>query len=359
MLTMVSFMMIVIIVLGAMAVDVAYVQLVNMQLRKATDAAAHAGAEALARTQDSTAGIAAAKAVALQNTVLGSGLILEDSDVQLGTVAYFNGQWEFQSSNDILNAVRVTSSIRPNGYVTTLGQVAGVDNINVSQSATAANVTRDICLVLDRSGSMAFDLSGVDWSYPSGGDYCTRPDQNLSRWAAMLDAVDVFIGQLEDTDQSEQLALVTYSTAYSYCGNYVNESDIDRNLTYNYSRITRSLRRRGRNPIIGGTAISAGIDDGVDVLTDPNRTRRFANKMLVLLTDGHENAGRSSLDAADDAADQNVTIHTITFSTGADEARMTEVANRTGGQHFHAPDEDTLIAIFQEIARGIPIVMTD
>ncbi|MCA9174670.1 MAG: VWA domain-containing protein [Planctomycetales bacterium] len=359
MVTLVGFMMIVVVVMGAIAVDIAYVQLVNMQLRKATDAAAHAGAEALARLQDEQSGIDAALNVASQNTVLGTGLDLDSSDIELGRVTYFNGAWSFDSGVALPNAVRVNSQLRPNGYITTLGRLAGVENIQVAQSATAAHVTRDICLVLDRSGSMAFDMSGVDWSYPSGRDYCTDPHPTLSRWAAVVSAVDVFMNELNATQQSEKLALVTYATSYRSCNRRVNDSDINERLTFDYQNVTDDLDYLSNRAIIGGTAISAGIDDAVNVLTDTSRTRQFADKMVVLLTDGHENSGRSSLDAADDAAAENITIHTITFSDNADVNRMREVAERTGGQHFHAPDEEALIAIFQEIARGIPIVMTN
>ena len=358
MVTLVGFMMIIVIIVGAMAVDIAYVQLVNMQLRKAADAAAHAGAEALARTQDEQSGIDAAKAIALRNTVMGTGLTLADEDIELGRVYYYNGAWQFNGGVPLPNAARVNTEVRPNGYVTMFGSIAGVHNIHVHQSATAAHVTRDICLVLDRSGSMAWDLSGIDWRYPSGGSYCADPHPTLSRWGSMMTAVDVFIDELNLTQQEEKLALVTYSSRSSSCSRRVNSSDVNEWLTFNYTRVDEDLDRLSDRPIIGGTAISAGIDNGVRVLTDSSRTRRFADKMIVLLTDGHENSGRSSLDAADDAADENITIHTITFSSGADVDRMEDVAERTGGQHFHAPDEEALIAIFQEIARGIPIVMT-
>lgn len=359
MVTLVGFMMIIVIVVGGMAVDIAYVQLVNMQLRKAADASAHAAAEALARTQDEQSGIDAAKAIALQNTVMGSGLALQDADIELGRVYYYNGAWQFNGGVALPNAARINTEVRPNGYITMFGSIAGVDNIHVQQSATAAHVTRDICLVLDRSGSMAWDLSGINWSYPPGRDYCTDPHPSHSRWAAMMTAVDVFIDELEATQQEEKLALVTYSSRSNNCDRRVSSSDINEWLTFNYQNVESDLDWLSRRPIIGGTAISAGIDDAVEVLTDSSRTRRFADKMIVLLTDGHENSGRSSLNAADDAASENITIHTITFSSGADEDRMEEVAERTGGEHFHAPDEEALIAIFQEIARGIPIVMTE
>ena len=48
------------IVMAAMTVDVAYMQLIRTELRTATEAAAKAGVEALIRTQNATAAKAAA-----------------------------------------------------------------------------------------------------------------------------------------------------------------------------------------------------------------------------------------------------------------------------------------------------------
>lgn len=357
MIALVGLMIIITLVVGSIAVEVARVQLVNTQLRKVTDAASHAGSEALARTQDEGAAIAAAHAIAEMNSVLGDIHQLEDSDIRLGRSEYqSDGTWGFDATGYPPNAVQVFAEIRPDGLPTTLGRVAGIDAIPVEQLATAAHFTRDIVFVLDRSGSMAFDMSGVDWSYPPGGDYCNDP-QPGSRWEAVDTATRVFLTELENTPQVEQVGIVTYATGGDWCGYWSPEVRTDHHLSVQYDGIRSSLDWIINHAIPGGTAIGSGIDRGRVVLTDPDDSRRFADKMIILLTDGLENAGRSSLDAADDCAAEDIVIHTITFSDGADIPRMQEVASRTGGKHFHAPDEETLIQIFQEIARGIPIVM--
>jgi len=57
------------ILIAAMMVDFAYMQLTRTELRTATDAAAKAGAEALARTEDANQAIAAAVQYAALNKV--------------------------------------------------------------------------------------------------------------------------------------------------------------------------------------------------------------------------------------------------------------------------------------------------
>jgi hypothetical protein len=38
---------------------------------------------------------------------------------------------------------------------------------------------------------------------------------------------------------------------------------------------------------------------------------------------------------------------------------MRDVADATGGQHFHAPDADALEQIFREIASTLPVMITE
>ena len=59
------------------------------------------------------------------------------------------------------------------------------------------------------------------------------------------------------------------------------------------------------------------------------------------------------------AATENVVIHTVTFSSEADFTRMRQVADETGGQHFHAPDAAALERIFREIVSTLPVLLTD
>jgi hypothetical protein len=118
------------------------------------------------------------------------------------------------------------------------------------------------------------------------------------------------------------------------------------------------MNRIGSRHIGGFTAISAGIDDGVRVLTG-SKARRLAAHTMILLTDGLQNRGRPAVNAARDAARRDIVIHTITFSSEADQRSMRDVAAATGGKHFHAPSGEELLRIFEEIARTLPVLQTE
>ena len=79
---------------------------------------------------------------------------------------------------------------------------------------------RDICLVVDRSGSMK---TGLDTdSIPGGLGSCDPPHPTLSRWSALGAAVGSFIGGVQETPQMETLGLVSYASAGSYCETHVH-----------------------------------------------------------------------------------------------------------------------------------------
>jgi uncharacterized membrane protein len=80
----------------AFSIDYAYMQLIRTELRTATDAAAKAGAENLARTRDPDQAVAAAVQFASLNKVGGRDFQIRPNDVVLGqAVAGQNGQWNF------------------------------------------------------------------------------------------------------------------------------------------------------------------------------------------------------------------------------------------------------------------------
>jgi hypothetical protein len=49
----------------------------------------------------------------------------------------------------------------------------------------------------------------------------------------------------------------------------------------------------------------------------------------------------------------------ITFLPGAVSTDMTQVAELTGGRYIHADTEEELVAAFEELARTLPVVLTD
>ncbi len=106
----------------------------------------------------------------------------------------------------------------------------------------------------------------------------------------------------------------------------------------------------GTKPLIGNTNIAAGMQDAVNVLTS-NQSRLTAKKTMILLTDGLKTQGLDPLTLAQAAASANITIHTITFSSQADQPLMRQVASIGGGNHYHAPTPDSLAAVFGTIAK--------
>ncbi|MCA9147864.1 MAG: hypothetical protein KDA92_01130, partial [Planctomycetales bacterium] len=92
------------------SVDVAYMHLINAQLRAATDASAKAAVEVLARTEDVAAAREAAKNLAALNMVGGKPLTLEDGDIEFGSsdTSRADGKIGFVSGGSPLSAARIT-----------------------------------------------------------------------------------------------------------------------------------------------------------------------------------------------------------------------------------------------------------
>ncbi len=364
---LVSVMLVVFLILAAMSIDVAFMQLVRAELRAASDAAAMAGAESLSREQDGDSAVNAAITTAALNRVAGVPMQMQESDVELGrSDIQADGTWEFTPGAEPYNAVRATgrrTDSNPAGTVSLfLGGIFGRNDFAPVQSAVASQLDQDIVLVVDRSHSMCWDMSSSEWSYPPGtanaqDTYCEPPDATDSRWAKMEVAVDAFVDALEETHTNEKLGLATFASAGTWCSGSYDASTRERNLVSDYSRVTNRLGRLGRNPMPGGTDISAGMTEGASILTG-NRARPYAQKTMILLTDGQWNSGVNPTITAQTVFDQGIKIYTITFSDQADQATMQTVATTGGGKHYHASDAESLIAIYREIAFTLPVVLT-
>lgn len=346
----------------AFAVDVAWMQLVRTELRTATDAASRAGAKQLSVQQTEAAARAAAKDAASRNLVAGTPLVVRDNEIEVGrsTQASRSSRFTFTPGGTQKNAVRVTGNRTAGSaggpVALFLGNILGVSHFQPTQMATSTQLDRDLCLVIDRSGSMMGDLFN-ERNVPGGA--CRPPHLTLSRWGALTRAVAGFLEELEDTAQLEQCGMVSYSSAGSDCGVTFTTSDVNARLDFGYDPIRREMTRLSSRPLGGFTNIHAGIENGIVVLTDPSRVRPFALRTMVVMTDGRHNTGPEPVLAARRAAAQNITIHTVTFSADADFARMRAVADATGGQHFHAPDAASLERIFREIASTLPVMLTE
>ncbi|MCA9246995.1 MAG: VWA domain-containing protein [Planctomycetales bacterium] len=366
---------VILLAMAAFSVDVAYMQLVRTELRSATDAAAKAGVEALVREQDGTAAITAAINIAAANEVAGKPLQLNTSDVVLGRATQqADGSWAFTAGEQPYSAVRVnsqrTSGSTDGAVALFFGGFLGKGNFEPTQTATAANMQQEICLVIDRSHSMCFDMSGVDWKYPKGtpkkpNPICYPPHASNSRWASLESAVSLFVDTTKLSTIVPTAALVTFGSEigtdtaeYYYTGRTEVAVATDVDLTTDLDQISTAIYARGDDVMLGGTDISAGIDEAVDILTGPG-TKDLAQKSIVLMTDGQWNEGRDPTLAAADAAAAGVTIHTITFLDKADQTTMIQVASITGGTHYHASSQAELEEAFEKLATSLPVALTE
>ena len=164
--------------------------------------------------------------------------------------------------------------------------------------------------------------------------------------ADLKTAVGVFLDVLDVTLADERVSLSTYATSGSK--DVAMTSDL-------------GLVRSEVNAMIadGFTAIGQGLKLGSDSLVfDPN-SRAFAEKTIILMTDGIENRDPPVADVLPTVVSRGHVCFTISFGSGANQDLMIDVANQTDGEHFHAPDGASLNQIFEEIAETLAIVMIE
>lgn len=346
----------IIMIFAAYSVNVAQMQLVRTELRTATDAASRAGARKLSISQDRAAAEEMAIAAAGRNSVAGEPLQLRSSDLEFGMAEppTVGARWEFvpaAGSSDPVNSLRVTGA-RTTGSAS--GAVMPIFSKYVNggvfeptKASTATQIDRDICLVLDRSGSMTNAVvTGQKIDSWSVGD----PAPPGSKWMDLRLAVRAFLAALDATPQDEQVALATYST------NAAHELD----LTLDYPTILDRLDVHTDNYRGGWTAVGDGASVGLNTVTDPNYARRYARKTIVLMTDGRHNRGQFPDTVAQEAHDNHgVIVHTVTFGDGANQALMKKTAAVGGGLHWHADTPESLVDAFTEIANNLPTIITE
>lgn len=197
----------------------------------------------------------------------------------------------------------------------------------------------DIILALDVSGSMkALDFQPQD------------------RLAVAKEEAARFI-QGRETDR---IGLVVFS----------KESFTQCPLTSDYSMLLKLLNKVQIGLIEDGTAIGMGLATSVNRL----RASQAKSKVIILLTDGVNNAGKiDPLTAAKLAQARKIRVYTIgigkpgmapypvddpvfgtryvQMETQIDESMLQEIARGSGGEYFRAKDKDSLRRIYEQIGK--------
>lgn len=201
----------------------------------------------------------------------------------------------------------------------------------------------DLVLALDVSGSM----QALDF---------TMNGQRVDRLQVVKSVVSKFIEARPD----DRIGLVAFAGAP-----YLISP-----LTLDHGWLEQNLERVQIGSVEDGTAIGSAIASSVNRL----RAQPSKSKIVVLLTDGVNNAGQVSPEIAAEAA-KALGVKVYTIGAGAkgeapvpvkdafgqqrlvmakvdvDEATLSKIAQETGGKFFRATDTDSLKNIYAEIDR--------
>jgi hypothetical protein len=185
----------------------------------------------------------------------------------------------------------------------------------------------DLMLLIDRSSSMADDCPWWAW-------WCT--------------------GGIEDAKSASKVVLeyLYFQKDLAGLASFGSGATLDQGLTSDKSTVVAAIDAIDATywPIQ-----QTAIGDGIDIVNQEftNNGRPEAEWITILLSDGQNNEGQDPLDAAQVAADENITIYTIGLGSDADEDTLGQIAGMTGGTYYYAPSSDDLEAIYNEIAMDI------
>ncbi|MFH1593316.1 MAG: VWA domain-containing protein [Candidatus Omnitrophota bacterium] len=199
----------------------------------------------------------------------------------------------------------------------------------------------DIVLAIDASGSMLaedFKINGM----------------RQNRLEVVKRVVEDFIR----ARKSDRIGMIAFAArAYTVCP-----------LTLDYDWLIRNLERVNIGSIEDGTAVGSAISSSLSRL----ESTEAKSKIVILLTDGINNAGKMSpLTAAEAAKAMGIKVYTIgagnkgmapypmrtpwgevvyeNVKIEIDEDTLRKIADKTGGKYFRATDTESLKDIYKEI----------
>lgn len=189
-----------------------------------------------------------------------------------------------------------------------------------------------------------------------------------SRWDYLFRGIQDFVEVLETTPAEETISLVAFDS----------QAEALVRLTSDYTAVLDEVETIIPN---NGTAIEKGMTEGLELVLEQGVTRPFAEKVIVVMTDGVNSEGGAQrvIDGARDvvadaeATGEEITIHTLTFGDGTGitpnpdfphaseqpwRGAMVEVAEIGNGEHFHAEEAEELQPRLRQIANIQPTIFT-
>jgi len=204
----------------------------------------------------------------------------------------------------------------------------------------------------------------TDQDFKNGIDIILAMDVSVSMLAMdfepnRLEVSKRVAKEFVDGRRGDRIGLVVYAgEAYTACP-----------ATLDYNVLKKQIDAIGFENIEGGTAIGTGLGTAVTRL----RNDSLPSKVIILLTDGSNNAGDiDPLTAAELARAKNIRVYTIGVGSNGeapmpvvtpfgiryenqrveiDEMTLMKIAEIANGQYFRATDEESLKSIYKEIEK--------
>ncbi len=217
----------------------------------------------------------------------------------------------------------------------------------VGEAVPLASSGRDLMLAVDISGSMEAEDMQLS------GDSVNR-----------LVAVKKVLGDFAERRNGDRLGLILFGT----------QAYLQTPLTFDHKTLQQLLNEAQ----IGFAGESTAIGDAIGMSIKRLKERPEQSRVLILLTDGANTAGKvEPLEAAKVAAQQGIRIYTLGFgademlvqslfgtrrvnpSADLDEESLQAIAEATRGRYFRARDVEELQSIYQELDRLEPAIQAD
>jgi Ca-activated chloride channel family protein len=179
----------------------------------------------------------------------------------------------------------------------------------------------DIVLAVDVSGSM----DEKDFNDGRGG--------KISRRDALIQAIGDFV----DHRPNDRFGMI------GFAGNTYLMSPLTTDGEW-IKNILKTIKTQN------GTAIGEGIVASVQLLKEA----KGKSKIIIVATDGENNAGIAPMTAAEMAAKAGIRMHGIVISNVIhswenEKSLMTEITQKTGGLNFRATNLNTMVDVYRQI----------
>lgn len=213
----------------------------------------------------------------------------------------------------------------------------------IGEPQTIPQKGREMMLAVDLSGSMEIADMQID-------------DQLVSRIALVKSVVADFISQRT----GDRIGLIFFA----------DNAYLQAPLTFDLTTVSSYMQ----DAVLGLVGQQTAIGEGIGLALKRFDQAETQQKVLVLLTDGKNNAGEVlPLDAAKFAQQQGVKIYTIGVGADAyykrsifgnqrvnpsedlDEDTLKAIADKTGGAYFRARDAQDLANIYAELDKLEPV----